>query len=217
MDSLLARLVALWTRARLEPADIGTRLRDSAVPVCYVLERRSAVDLAVLRALCARTRLPRPRRRLLAAPASAGLAAFALERPVGFWRTRLDRRIPAQLAVLIDALHADPALDVALVSVGVYWGRAPQKERSLIRLLLAESWALGSRLRRSFTVLVNGRNVMVQLGDPVSLRSLLGGEADTASAARRVARVLRAQLARARAARIGPDLSHRRKIGRAHV
>ena len=212
MDSLLARLVALWTRARLEPADIGTRLRDSAVPVCYVLERRSAVDLAVLRALCARTRLPRPRRRLLAAPASAGLAAFALERPVGFWRTRLDRRIPAQLAVLIDALHADPALDVALVSVGVYWGRAPQKERSLIRLLLAESWALGSRLRRSFTVLVNGRNVMVQLGDPVSLRSLLGGEADTASAARRVARVLRAQLARARTARIGPDLSHRRTI-----
>ena len=212
MDSLLARLVALWTRSRLEPADIGVRLRDSAIPVCYVLERRSAVDLAVLRTLCARARLPRPRRRLLAAPANAGLAAFALERPVGFWRTRLDRRVPAQLAVLIDALRADPALDVALVPVGIYWGRAPQKERSLIRLLLSESWALGSRLRRSFTVLVNGRNVMVQLGDPVSLRSLLGGEADTASAARRVARVLRAQLARARAARIGPDLSHRRTI-----
>ena len=212
MDSLLARLVALWTRSRLEPADIGARLRDSAIPVCYVLERRSAVDLAVLRTLCARARLPRPRRRLLAAPANAGLAAFALERPVGFWRTRLDRRVPAQLAVLIDALRADPALDVALVPVGIYWGRAPQKERSLIRLLLSESWALGSRLRRSFTVLVNGRNVMVQLGDPVSLRSLLGGEADTASAARRVARVLRAQLARARAARIGPDLSHRRTI-----
>ena len=212
MDSLLARLVALWARARLEPADIGARLRDSAVPVCYVLERRSAVDLAVLRALCARARLPRPRRRLLAAPANAGRAAFALERPVGIWRTRLDRRVPVQLAVLIDALRADPALDVALVPAGIYWGRAPQKERSLIRLFLAESWALGSRLRRSFTVLVNGRNVMVQLGDPVSLRSLLGGEADTASAARRVARVLRAQLARARTARIGPDLSHRRTI-----
>ncbi len=212
MDSLLARLVALWTRSRLEPADIGARLRDSPVPVCYVLERRSAVDLAVLRTLCAKLRLPRPRRRLLAAPASAGLASFALERPVGFWRTRLDRRVPRQLAVLIDALRADPALDVALVPAGIYWGRAPQKERSLIRLFLAESWAIGSRLRRSFTVLVNGRNVMVQLGEPVSLRSLLGGEVDTASAARRVARALRTQLARARAARIGPDLSHRRTI-----
>jgi glycerol-3-phosphate O-acyltransferase len=212
MDSLLARLVALWTRSRLEPADIAPRLRDSAVPVCYVLERRSAVDLAVLRALCAKLRLPRPRRRLLAAPASAGLASFALERPVGLWRTRLDRRVPRQLTLLIEALRADPALDVALVPSGIYWGRAPQKERSLIRLFLAEDWALGSRLRRSFTVLVNGRNVMVQLGEPVSLRSLLGGEGDTAAVARRVARTLRAQLARSRAARIGPDLSHRRTI-----
>ena len=96
--------------------------------------------------------------------------------------------------------------------VGMYWGRAPQKERSLIRLMLSEDWAFGSRLRRGFSVLVNGRNVWVQLGDPISLRSLLGGEADTASAARRVTRALRVQLARARAARIGPDLSHRRTI-----
>lgn len=211
MESPLARFFALWTRARLEPADIGARLRDSAAPICYVMERRSAVDLAVLRTLCARQRLPRPRRRLLATPA-AGRAAFALERPIGFWRTRLDRRVPAQLAVLIEALRADTALDVALVPAGIYWGRAPQKERSLIRLLLSEDWAIGSRLRRAFAVLVNGRNVMVQLGDPISLRSLLGGEADTASCARRVARVLRGQLARARAARIGPDLSHRRTI-----
>jgi glycerol-3-phosphate O-acyltransferase len=212
MDSLLARLLALWTRARLEPADVGTRLRASAAPVCYVLERRSAVDLAVLRTLCARARLPRPRRRLFATLPGAGRAAFALERPVGLWRTRLDRRVPSQLTALIDALRADAALDVALVPAGVYWGRAPQKERSWIRLFLSEDWAIGSRLRRAFAVLVNGRNVMVQLGDPVSLRGLLGGEADTASAARRVARVLRVQLARARAARIGPDLSHRRTI-----
>ena len=212
MESLLARFVALWTRARLEPADAGARLRDSAAPVCYVLERESAVDLAVLRKLCAHARLPRPRRRLLPGQAGGPRASIGLERLVGFWRTRLDRRVPQQLTALINALRADPALDIALVPCGIYWGRAPQKERSLIRLLLSEDWAIGSRMRRAFSVLVNGRNIWVQLGDPVSLRSLLGGEADTASAARRVARVLRSQLARARAARIGPDLSHRRTI-----
>jgi glycerol-3-phosphate O-acyltransferase len=212
MDSFLARLVALWTRARLEPADVAARLRDSAAPVCYVLERRSSVDLAVLRTACASARLPRPRRRLLAAPQVSARAVFALERPVGLWRTRLDRRTPAELAVLISALRSDATLDVALVPTAVFWGRAPQKEPSLFRLMLAEDWAIGSRLRRGFAVLVNGRNVMVQMGEAVSLRSLLGGEADTASAARRVARALRGQLARARAARIGPDLSHRRTI-----
>jgi glycerol-3-phosphate O-acyltransferase len=212
MESFLARFVALWTRARLEPADSGARLRDSAAPVCYVLERQSAVDLAVLHKLCAEAKLPRPRRRVLAGLATSPRAAFALERPVGFWRTRLDRRVPAELSALVEALRADPALDVALVPCGIYWGRAPQKERSWLRLWLSEDWAFGSRLRRAFTVLVNGRNIWVQLGDPVSLRGLLGAEADAAAAPRRVARALRGQLARARAARIGPDLSHRRTI-----
>src|SRR5258708_3156952 len=212
MDSFLARFLALWTRARLEPADVAARLRDSAAPVCYVLERRSPVDLAVLRTVCTSARLPRPRRRLLASAQVSVRAAFALERPVGFWRSRLDRRAPAELAVLINALRGDATLHLVLVPTAVFWGRAPQKERSLFRLMLAEDWAIGSRLRRGFAVLVNGRNVMVQMGDAVSLRSLLAGEADTALAARRVARALRGQLARARAARIGPDLSHRRTI-----
>ena len=212
MEALLARFFALWVRARLEPADAATRLCASNAPVCYVLERRSAVDLAVLRALCARERLPRPLRRLLGGRPAAGRAAFALERPVGLWRTRLDRRVPAQLLALVDALRADPAADFAMVPVAVFWGRAPQKERSLIRLLLSESWGIGSRLRRAFTVLVNGRNVIVQLGEAQSLRSAIDNGADGALTARRVARALRATLARARAARIGPDLSHRRTI-----
>jgi glycerol-3-phosphate O-acyltransferase len=212
MELLLARFLALWTRARLEPADAAARLRAGSVPVCYVLERRSAVDLAVLRNLCARERLPRPLRRLLGGRPAAGRAAFALERPVGLWRTRLDRRAPAQLLALVDALRADPSADIAMVPVTVFWGRAPQKERSLIRLLLSESWVIGSRLRRAFTVLVNGRNVIVQVGEPLALRAAIDSGADSALAARRVTRLLRAQLARARVARIGPDLSHRRTI-----
>src|SRR5215831_16606089 len=147
MESFLARFVALWTRARLEPAEAGARLRDSAAPVCYVLERESAVDLAVLHKLCANAKLPRPRRRVLAGKNDGPRAAFALERPVGYlWRARLDRRVPAQLSALIEALQADPALDVALVPCGIYWGRAPQKEKSWLRLWLSEDWGFGSRL-----------------------------------------------------------------------
>jgi glycerol-3-phosphate O-acyltransferase len=47
------------------------------------------------------------------------------------------------------------------------------------------------------------------MGGPVSLRSLVGEAGDATVAARRVVRALRTQLAHARAARIGPDLSHR--------
>ena len=105
----------------------------------------------------------------------------------------------------------DSVRDVLLVPTAVYWGRAPQKEGSWLRLLFAENWALTSRARKFFSVLINGRNVMVEMGEPISLRSML----DCTPAhdqARRVTRVLRGILRRQRAIRIGPDLSHRRTI-----
>jgi glycerol-3-phosphate O-acyltransferase len=177
-----------------------------------VLERRSPSDLAVLQNVCVRERLPRPGRRLLARQLRNVRSSFALTQSVGLWRTRVDRRPPALLLALIDALRRDPGLDVSLVPAAVYWGRAPSKERSLIRLLLSEDWVIGSRVRGFFTVLFNGRSTTVQLGEALSLRSLLEDDADTALSGRRIARQLRGQFARLRTARLGPDLSHTRTI-----
>ncbi len=211
MQGMLSRVLALWVRATLRPEDAASRLaRD--VPTCYVLERRSRNDLAILQQLCVRERLPRPGRRLLARQLRGARSNFALQRSIGFMRSRLDRRPPELLRALIEQLRADPTLDVTLVPAAVYWGRAPQKERSLIRLLLSEDWVIASRVRRFFTVLFNGRNTTVELGEPLSLRSLMETEGDPAATARRVARGLRTQFSHMRTARLGPDLSHRRTI-----
>ncbi len=212
MQGLLRRVLALWVRATLRPEDALARLAARTVPICYVLERRSPSDLAVLQNACLRERLPRPGRRLLPQQLRNLRSWFALTKSVGLWRTRVDRRPPEQLLALIDALRRDPSLDVSLVAAAVYWGRAPSKERSLIRLLLSEDWVIGSRVRRFFTVVFNGRSTTVQLGEPISLRGLLEADADTALTGRRVARQLRSQFARLRTARLGPDLSHRRTI-----
>jgi glycerol-3-phosphate O-acyltransferase len=219
MERLLGRILRLWVRWTLHPTDAAARLADLPNPVCYVLERHSAADRAILQEVCRRERLPRPGRKLLPQRLRGADSCFVLTDTVGFWRTRIDRRPPALLLQLIDVLRRDPALDVLLVPTTVYWGRAPQRERSLIRLLLSEDWVLGSGLRRLFTVLFNGRNTAVELGEPLSLRALIeNGELAAAVApmvapiARRIARALHAQFARHRAARIGPDLSHRRTI-----
>jgi glycerol-3-phosphate O-acyltransferase len=212
MQGVLRRVLALWVRAALRPEDAAARLAGRSVPVCYVLERRSPSDLAVLQNACMRERLPRPGRRLLARQLRNMRSSFALTQSVGLWRTRLDRRPPELLLALIDALRRDPGLDVSLVPAAVYWGRAPSKERSLIRLLLSEDWVIGSRVRRFFTVLFNGRSTTVQFGEAMSLRAMLEADADTAVSARRVTRTLRSQFARLRTARFGPDLSHRRTI-----
>lgn len=213
MNWVLRRLLAWWVRFKVVPDDVVERLKaQRAHPVCYVLERRSIFDLAVLQQACIRLGLVRPRRPLLTG--SRELRAFLfLGRPRGFWDERLDRRPPPQLKQMIEALRADPALDIDLVPVTVYWGRAPKKEeRSWLRLMLVESWAITSRVRKLLQVLVNGRDTIIELDEVISLRSLLGSPIGETVRGSRIVRALRGLYAERRAARLGPDLSHRRTI-----
>ncbi len=211
MNWLLRRLLALWVRFKVRGDETVAHLRGRDHALCYVLESRSVTDLAVLQDACVRLRLPRPRKRLAAAAGDLR-SSFYLSQPRGFWGERLDRRPPAQLQQMIAALARDPALDFELVPVAVYWGRAPQKEGSWFRLLFSEDWVLTTRARKFMQVLFNGRNTLIEFDEPVSLRRLVGDEAGAAVRGRRVARALRLLYRAQRAARIGPDLSHRRTI-----
>jgi glycerol-3-phosphate O-acyltransferase len=204
-------LLRIWVKFKVRPDDVVARLHARNNPVCYVLEQRSTMDLAVLQDACVRMKLARPRKRLLET-AKDLRSFFYLSQQRGFWDERLDRRPPPQLRQMIEALRADPQLDIDLVPVAVYWSRAPQKERSWFRLLFVEDWALTSGARRFMQVLFNGRDTLIEFDDPISLRSLLGEQIGVAVRGRRVARALRALYAKHRAARIGPDLSHRRTI-----
>src|SRR6202048_2355999 len=208
---LLRRLLAPWVQFKVRPDEAVSHVRDRDKAVCYVLERRSFTDLAVLQDACVKLKLPRPQKRLLA-QAKDLRSFFYLSRPRGIWDEVIARRPPAQLQQMIAALTADPQIDIELVPVAVYWGRAPQKEGSWFRLLLVEDWALTTRARKFLQVLFNGRNTLIEFDEPISLRVLLGDEAGSAVRGRRVTRALRAVYAKQRSARIGPDLSHRRTI-----
>jgi glycerol-3-phosphate O-acyltransferase len=211
MAWLLRRILALWVRFTVRPQEAAQRLGKRDNPVCYVLERRSVTDLAVLQSACVRSKLPRPRKRLV--PAARDLRSFFyLAQPRGMWDGRIDPRPPAALAEMVELIGSRPELDVDLVPVAVYWGRAPQREASWFRLLLVEDWAFTSRMRKLFQVLFNGRNTLVEIDEAVSLRKLVGDSAAPNVQCRRVLRALRGRYRRQRAARIGPDLSHRRTI-----
>src|SRR6185369_6844939 len=176
MNWLLRRLLALWVRFTVRPEDAVARVSGRTNPVCYVLERRDVTDLAVLQNACVKSKLPRPQKRLVSESREL-LSFFYLTRPLGYWDTRTDRRPPPELVQMVRTLRLHPQVDIDLVPVAVYWGRAPQKERSFLRLMLVEDWALTSRIRKFFQVLFNGRDTLIELSEPVSLRSLLGEEA----------------------------------------
>jgi glycerol-3-phosphate O-acyltransferase len=208
---LLRRLLALWVRYTVRPEDAVASLHRRNHAVCYVLERRDVTDLAVLQNACVRLKLPRPQKRLVKESREL-LSCFYLTRRLGFWSQRIDRRPPPELVQMVRTLRLNPEADIDLVPVAVYWGRAPQREKSFLKLLLVEGWALTSRIRKVFQVLINGRNTLIEISEAVSLRSLLGEDAPVELQGRRVARALRLHYARQRTARIGPDLSHHRTI-----
>lgn len=199
-----------WARPHVLADDAQRRIAQGERPVCYVLGSVAVADVIALERACQQRSFPSPLQPLK--PPLPSRAVLFLERRAGFWGDRVDRRIGAPLRQLVAAALADPSLDVDLVPVNVLWGRAPDKEGSWLRVLLAEHWARAGRFRRFLSVLVNGRNLFVQLGEPVSLRAALADGADASRAVRRLARTLRTSVARQRAAAIGPDLSHRRTI-----
>ncbi len=211
MGWLLRRFFRLWVRAAVQPAEPLPSLVDPATPVCYVLERDSMADLAVLCNVTERQRLPYPEKRSGSLPVEQRRSYFDVGRRRRFWDAAHSRRPPPYLLAVIEELRADSVRDLLLVPTAVFWGRAPQKEGSWLRLLFAEDWALTTRASKFFAVLINGRNVFVEFGEPISLRSMLDA-APAQDQARRMTRILRGVLRRQRATRIGPDLSHRRTI-----
>lgn len=207
---LVRRLVALWVRPAVLPDDLAGRLPKGR-PLVYVLEKRSIIDLAVLEYVCRERGLPLP-----LAPLGTGTvlrqSAVFLEQRTGFGGLRVDRRMPEALRTLSDAAAKDILFEADLVPVSLFWGRAPGRERSWFRLLVAEGWDIGGRLRKLLSLAVNARNLLVLYGDALPLQPSLAETRGLPRAPRRLWRQLRAQFRNQRVASIGPDLSHRRTI-----
>jgi glycerol-3-phosphate O-acyltransferase len=208
---MLRTLINLWARPRVLPADVHARFAAYSGTLCYVIETYGITDSAVVQQACEQLKLPRGN----AALSAAGLGGFPLlylDRRTGFMDDRIDKRIPENLRRIVQAAQSQHDLTIALVPVSLFWGRTPGKEESWIRLWLAETWDIAGRFRRMMSVLVNGRNLLVQFGDPLPLSDVLSDTTNASRAVRRVARLLRTELRNQRAATIGPDLSHRRTI-----
>ncbi|MGI9247303.1 MAG: glycerol-3-phosphate 1-O-acyltransferase PlsB [Steroidobacteraceae bacterium] len=203
-------IVSLWVRPAVLPDDLRSRIA-AGHRLVYALEKRSVIDLAVLEYVCAERGLQDPHLPL----GRAGLAADSvlfLERRTGVFGQRIDRRLPEELRMVVGVAASDPAFAADVLPVSFFWGRAPGRERSWFRLLLAEDWDIGGRFRKLLSLLINGRNLLVLFGEAMPLHATANDGLAPPRGPRRFRRQLRQQFRNQRAATIGPDLSHRRTI-----
>jgi len=209
---LLGAMVEPWLRIKRDPADVRSQI-DPAVPVLYVTERYGLSDTLILEQACREAGLPEPLRPFQIGALRKQRAMFALSRREGWlFRRPRSRTHSETLAQLLQCVRALPDVDIQLVPVSIFVGRAPDRQEGWFRVLFSENWVVVGRFRRLLSLLLNGRSTIVQFSTPVSLRSVLAGERDAENTLRKVSRVLRVHFQRIRALVIGPDLSHRRTL-----
>ncbi|HZV24257.1 MAG TPA: glycerol-3-phosphate 1-O-acyltransferase PlsB, partial [Luteimonas sp.] len=219
---LLGKLLEPWIGLKIEPP-APAELIDGR-PVCYVLEDYGLSNALVLERACREAGLPSPLRPLPGDPLGRKRAYVALSRrnagsTVTFAANLATGKPPPppkrhsdSLARLLDAHRVDPTLDVQLVPVSIFVGRAPDKNSGWFSVLFSENWTLVGRFRRLLAILLNGRNTLVRFATPVGLRSVVDEALPPERTVRKLSRVLRTHFNRIREAIIGPDLSTRRLL-----
>ena len=78
-----------------------------------------------------------------------------------------------RLSRLIAATLQHPELRIRLIPVSILWGRAPEKEDSLFKLLMTDNWEDPSITKQLFNIGVMGRDTFVQFHPPQDLRRII--------------------------------------------
>ena len=84
-----------------------------------------------------------------------------------------ENQLSPRLSRLVSAVLQYPELKVRLVPVSILWGRAPEKEDSLFKLLTADNWQDPSITKQLFNIGVMGRDTFIQFHPLQDLRTLI--------------------------------------------
>ncbi|MCH8250078.1 MAG: glycerol-3-phosphate 1-O-acyltransferase PlsB [Proteobacteria bacterium] len=205
------KMFSIWARPAIQPESPAEYITDSTAAVCYVLETGGLADVLALEKACALHGMPSPTESFEFCGVRESNRFIVMRRLSGFWPRR-PRIIGSQrLKRLVEGAEQCEQ-ELLLIPVAIYWGRSPDKERSVFKLLFSENWDMIGRTRKFFVTLLHGRNTLLRFSKPLPIRSICTGDIDASIAIRKVSRILRVHFRQRRTATVGPDLSHRRTL-----
>jgi glycerol-3-phosphate O-acyltransferase len=212
--TIFRKILFLWVRTDVSGNSAETLGLDPEKPVCYVLQYSSLSSRLVLEQEVIRAHLPGASEALPVKNGPSHSFFFLYRRIGGLFSGGRQTPVPTnEFQALVRYGLEHPEQDVQIVPVSLFWGRSPDKEKSLVKLLLSDTWSVAGRLQKFLIIMVHGRNTYVQFNQPLSLKQVIDEYRHSEERAnRKLARLLRTHFRRVRQAVLGPDLSHRRTL-----
>lgn len=208
---ILRKLLYIWVRTQVLPLELKSLNIDPDKPICYVLQSKALSSLLVLETESAPIGFPRPLSTLKSGRLKETHSFFFLDHGNPSPLNRQSRYAPSpRLKRLVDSALQDKGLDVQLVPITILWGRAPDKEESLLKIVFADTWSATNPIRQLLMIFLHGRNTIVKVAEPISLREIVDDSQGPELAVRKALRLLRTHFRRQKEVALGPDLSHRR-------
>ncbi|WP_100639989.1 glycerol-3-phosphate 1-O-acyltransferase PlsB [Marinobacter salexigens] len=211
--TLFRKILFLWVRTDVSGNSVDALGLSPDKPVCYVLQYHSLSSRLVLEQEVVRAQLPGANTSLPVKNSPSHSFFFLYPRAGRSFRRRLAPAPTPEFQALVRYGLENPEKEVQIVPVSLFWGRSPDKEKSLVKLLLSDTWSVAGRLQKLLIILVHGRNTYVQFNTPFHLSQIIEEHRHSEERAnRKLARILRTHFRKVRQAVLGPDLSHRRTL-----
>ena len=216
LHKLLISIIALpvkWlVRANSIPANIESELGiDTARPIIYLLRTNSITDRLALKMSAENLGLPSPMKTVKLADSEHKSCLF-LQQPQSLFRRKTKGTgIEEDFASLFRIHREHQELDIQIVPVSIFWGRAPGRASSgwseLIADVTSPSW-----LRKFFIVLFLGRDNFVCYSKAVSSRAMADLQGSDTKIAHKLIRLAGTHFHRRKQNVTGPTLLERQEL-----
>jgi len=208
---VFGKVFSIWARPAIQPENPAEYITSSDAAVCYVLETGGLADVLALERACALQGMPSPTEPFEFCGVRESKRFIVMRRMKGFWPRRPSTTGSRRLKRLIEGVD-NCEQELLLIPVAIYWGRSPEKEHSVFKLLLSENWDIIGRTRKFFVTIMHGRNTLLRFSHALPIRTMCEGGCEPKIAFRKASRILRVHFRKRRTATVGPDLSHRRTL-----
>jgi len=208
---VFGKMFSIWARPAIQPETPTEYITSSGAAVCYVLETGGLADVLALERACALHGMPSPTEPFEFCGVREARRFIVMRRMKGFWPRRPSTIGSRRLKRLVEGAD-NCEQELLLIPVAIYWGRSPEKEHSVFKLLLSENWDVIGRTRKFFVTLIHGRNTLLRFSHALPMQTMCEGGCEPKIAYRKASRILRVHFRKRRTATVGPDLSHRRTL-----